>query len=163
MVSINAVWFFKCISLPYDFPNNIFFFLAYFIVRIQYIILITYKISVDSMLSVRLQVNSSLLVVKFGESQSYTWIFDYAGVKAPNPPMLFKSQLCNDLNRKSHCFLQIQKAIFFPYVVTLVTLLVKNLPAMQETLVQFLGWEDPLEKGQAIHSSILGLPQQLSW
>ena len=34
----------------------------------------------------------------------------------------------------------------------------KNLPAMQETLVQFLGWEDPLEKGQATHSSILGLP-----
>ena len=36
--------------------------------------------------------------------------------------------------------------------------LVKNLPAMQETLVQFLGQEDPLEKGQATHSSILGLP-----
>ena len=33
--------------------------------------------------------------------------------------------------------------------------LVKNLPAMQETLIQFLGWEDPLEKGTAIHSSIL--------
>ena len=31
-------------------------------------------------------------------------------------------------------------------------------PAMQETLVQFLPWEDPLEKGQATHSSILGLP-----
>ena len=29
---------------------------------------------------------------------------------------------------------------------------------MQETLVQFLGQEDPLEKGQATHSSILGLP-----
>ena len=29
---------------------------------------------------------------------------------------------------------------------------------MQETLVQFLGWEDLLEKGQATHSSILGLP-----
>ena len=28
---------------------------------------------------------------------------------------------------------------------------------MQETLVQFLGWEDPLEKGYATHSSILGL------
>ena len=27
------------------------------------------------------------------------------------------------------------------------TKLVKNLPAMQETLVQFLGWEDPVEKG----------------
>ena len=35
---------------------------------------------------------------------------------------------------------------------------VKNLPAMQETPVQFLGWEDPLEKGKDAHSSILGLP-----
>ena len=32
---------------------------------------------------------------------------------------------------------------------------VKNLPAMQETGVQSLGWEDPLEKGMATHSSIL--------
>ena len=32
---------------------------------------------------------------------------------------------------------------------------VKNLPAMQETWVQSLGWEDPLEKGKATHSSIL--------
>ena len=30
-----------------------------------------------------------------------------------------------------------------------------NLPAMQETWVQFLGWVDPLEKGTATHSSIL--------
>ena len=36
--------------------------------------------------------------------------------------------------------------------------LMKNLPAMQETLVLFLGREDPLEKGQATHSSIIGLP-----
>ena len=33
--------------------------------------------------------------------------------------------------------------------------LVKNLSAMQETPVQLLGWEDPLEKGTATHSSIL--------
>ena len=33
--------------------------------------------------------------------------------------------------------------------------LVKNLPAMRETWVRSLGWEDPLEKGKAIHSSIL--------
>ena len=33
--------------------------------------------------------------------------------------------------------------------------LVKNPPAMQETRLQFLGWEDPLEKGTATHSSIL--------
>ena len=33
--------------------------------------------------------------------------------------------------------------------------LVKNLPAMRETWVQSLGWEDPLEKGMTTHSSIL--------
>ena len=33
--------------------------------------------------------------------------------------------------------------------------LVKNLPALWETWVQSLGWEDPLEKGTATHSSIL--------
>ena len=37
----------------------------------------------------------------------------------------------------------------------LVSQLVKNLPAMRESWVCFLGWEDPLEKGKAIHSSIL--------
>ena len=35
--------------------------------------------------------------------------------------------------------------------------LVKNLPAMQDTLVQFLSQEDPLEEGQATHSNIVGL------
>ena len=33
--------------------------------------------------------------------------------------------------------------------------LLKNSPAMQETLVRFLGQEDPLEEGMATHSSIL--------
>ena len=33
--------------------------------------------------------------------------------------------------------------------------MVKNLPAVQDTWVQFLGQEDPLEKGMATHSSIL--------
>ena len=46
---------------------------------------------------------------------------------------------------------------------SLVAQLVKNLPAMQETLVQFLGQEDPLEKGYTTHSSILGLPWWLCW
>ena len=36
--------------------------------------------------------------------------------------------------------------------------MVKNLPAMQETCIQSLGWEDPLEKGMATHSSMY-----LSW
>ena len=39
--------------------------------------------------------------------------------------------------------------------------MVKNLPAMQETCVQFLGQEDPLEKGMATHSSILAW--RISW
>ena len=34
--------------------------------------------------------------------------------------------------------------------------MVKNLPAAQETQVQSLRWEDPLEKGMTTHSSILG-------
>ena len=38
---------------------------------------------------------------------------------------------------------------------TLVAQTVKNPPARQETWVQSLGWEDPLEKGMAAHSSIL--------
>ena len=38
---------------------------------------------------------------------------------------------------------------------SLVAQVVKNLPAMQETRVQSLGWKDPLEKEMATHSSIL--------
>ena len=41
--------------------------------------------------------------------------------------------------------------------------LVKSPPAVQETLVSFLGQEDPLEKAQATHSSGLGLALRLSW
>ena len=44
---------------------------------------------------------------------------------------------------------------------SLVAQTVKNLPALQETQVQSLGWEDSLEKGMATHSSILAwrIPQ----
>ena len=38
---------------------------------------------------------------------------------------------------------------------SLVAQTVKNLPAMKETWVQSLGWEDPLEKGMATYSNIL--------
>jgi len=41
------------------------------------------------------------------------------------------------------------------YRASLVIQTVKNLPAMQETQVPSLGWEDPLEKGMATHSIIL--------
>ena len=44
---------------------------------------------------------------------------------------------------------------------SLVAQLVKNPPEMWETWVQSLGWEDPLEKGKATHSTILvwGIPR----
>ena len=38
---------------------------------------------------------------------------------------------------------------------SLIAQLVKNPPAVQETQIQSLGWEDPLEKEMAIHFSIL--------
>ena len=41
------------------------------------------------------------------------------------------------------------------YIPTMVAQTVKNLPAMKETWVWSLGWEDPLEKGMTIHSSII--------
>ena len=41
---------------------------------------------------------------------------------------------------------------------SLVTQVVKDLPAMQETWVQFLGGEDPLEKEMATHSSAWRIP-----
>ena len=41
------------------------------------------------------------------------------------------------------------------YWASLVAQLVKTPPAMQETWVRSLGWEDPLENGMATHSSIL--------
>ena len=52
-----------------------------------------------------------------------------------------------------------KKQVFFGIASTsLIAQLVKNLPAMQETPVQFLGWEDPLEKGWATHPIFLGFP-----
>ena len=43
----------------------------------------------------------------------------------------------------------------------LVAQMIKTLPAVQESWVQSLGWEDPLEKGKATHSSILAW--RISW
>ena len=51
----------------------------------------------------------------------------------------------------------VQVLVLFPSVVwaSQIAQLVKNPPAIQENWVQPLGWEDPLEKGKATHSSIL--------
>ena len=46
---------------------------------------------------------------------------------------------------------------------SLVAQLVKNPPAMWETWVRSLGWEDPLEKGKAAHSSVLAWRIPWTW
>ena len=46
---------------------------------------------------------------------------------------------------------------------SLVAELVKNPPAMWETWVRYLGWEDPLEKGKATHSSFLAWRIHKAW
>ena len=56
-------------------------------------------------------------------------------------------------------YLNIMKAIY-EKPLSLVPQMLKNLPAMQETQIQCLGQEDPLEKGMATHSSILAYGQR---
>ena len=43
---------------------------------------------------------------------------------------------------------------------SLVAQIVSSPPAVQETWVRFLGWEDPVEKGMATHSRILAPPKK---
>ena len=54
-----------------------------------------------------------------------------------------------------------QKTLMKEIRASFVVQLVKNLPAVQETQVRSLGWEDPLEKEVATHSHILAW--QISW
>ena len=66
-----------------------------------------------------------------------------------------------ELGRPIHveCCSQLQPTTIltspFSHRASLVAQLVKNLPAMQETWIQSLGWEGALEKGKATHSSVL--------
>ena len=56
---------------------------------------------------------------------------------------------------KSQTLLKKPSSSSIDYGAPLLAQLVKNPPAMWETWVQSLGWEDPLEKGKATHSSVL--------
>ena len=62
-----------------------------------------------------------------------------------------------------HTFLKTGFLAMPQVVASVIAQLVKNLPAMQGTMVRFLGQEDLLAKGSATHSGILGLPLWLSW
>ena len=63
-----------------------------------------------------------------------------------------EKNLKNKIDRHSLFLLQMIPLYFWA---SLVGQTVKNLPAVWETWVQFLGWEDPLEDGLAIHTSNL--------
>ena len=88
---------------------------------------------------------------------------------APNPhdhpwgPMVFHVSVMMMMAREPSCRQRLSpKLSLFPNKLlphnnqaSLVAQIVKNLPTMWETRVQSLGWEDPLEKEMATHSSIL--------
>ena len=61
----------------------------------------------------------------------------------------------------SRALLFIHLGVNFSLAAFLVAQMVKNLPAIRETRVQSLGWEDPLETQLATHSSILAW--EISW
>ena len=63
----------------------------------------------------------------------------------------------NSVSKIKSLLMQLKKKIraIFKNRASLIAQLVQNLPAIRETWVQSLGWEDPLEKGKATHSSIL--------
>ena len=73
---------------------------------------------------------------------SSTW-GEFASVTSPSSPVLLLFLLLSGLELSSI------------WTLSLVAQRIKRLPAMQETWVRSLGWEDPLEKEMATHSSIL--------
>ena len=80
--------------------------------------------------------------------------------------LFFSTKIKEEVNmmhfrKKSLRWIKSAKAIHREWA-SLIAQLVKNLPAMQETPVLFLGQEDLLEKGQVAHSSFLELPLWLS-
>ena len=75
------------------------------------------------------------------------------------------NSISNSLNQKQLKFLKGECIFKLWHIYTtgdsLVGQIVKNLPAMQETQVQSLSWEDPMEEGMATYSGLLGW--RISW
>ena len=66
-----------------------------------------------------------------------------------------RNSLKNSALKPMFSMLMVCVCVLFHFGAFRVAQLVKNLPAVWETWVQSLCWEDPLEKGKAAHSSIL--------
>ena len=65
------------------------------------------------------------------------------------------SLMIQKLKDYEYIFMTVLNPEFYLVSHSLMAQTVKNPPAMRETQVQFLGWEDPTEKGMETHSSIL--------
>ena len=84
-----------------------------------------------------------------------TWIHNVGWwIQAVSPAVKVNIVICN--THQSHSV-----KLCYSLGASLVAQTVKNLPAMWETWVGSLGWEDPLEEGMATHSSILAW--KISW
>ena len=83
-------------------------------------------------------------LIQEDSSLFYFFILQYC-IGFPIHPVYFLSELAKGLSSRT---ITMERA-------SLVTQMVKNPPAMWETWVQSLSWEDPLEKGMATNSSIL--------
>ena len=70
---------------------------------------------------------------------------------------LTSGKVKQSINICIHNYIYISVYIYiyiYIYTASLIAQLIKNSPAIQETSVWFLGWEDPLEKGKATHPGI---------
>ena len=101
--------------------------------------------------------NPRVVTIPFSRESSWPW--DQTGVSCVGRQILYHLSYQGS-QHDNHSKL----VLFFltqPSKSLSVAQMVKNPPAMQETWVQFLGWEDPLEKGMATCSNILAW--RISW
>ena len=97
-----------------------------------------------------------------GVPKSWTWLSDWTELKdcleqRGGEDSAENWQFFSKTISRLHCF-SLYKIIFIKGLLTwasLIVQLVKNSPTKQETVVWFLGWEDPLEKGKVTHFCIL--------
>ena len=108
--------------------------------------------------------NTLVIFLKYNilDHHFFVLILDSSNVFYLVPLILFKEKAMRAYHKAEHVNVieKVFKFIFIPQSFLMVQT-GKNLPAMQETWVHFLGWEDPLEKGTATHSSILAW--RISW
>ena len=89
-----------------------------------------------------------------GKWELYKWLEEVSNgyFVANGKTSIWKAKINNIVSFEEQSFYFMY---YVPHIAHLVSRMVKNLPSMQETRVQSLGQEDPLEKGMAAHSSIL--------